>query len=866
MNRIRTFLAASSALLAICPAALAQAPADLSPWLQSLTPRNIGPTTMGGRISDIAVYEKEPRIFFVASASGGLFRTDNAGLTFDPVFDREGSISLGAAAVSQKDPNVVWVGTGEASSRNSVAWGDGVYKSKDGGKTWKNMGLKETMHISKVLIDPRNDDVVYVAALGRLWGSNPERGVYKTTNGGETWQLILKVDDKTGCIDLIMNPKSPDNLIAAMWQRERKAYDFTSGGPGSGIYRTENGGKVWSKVDRGVPRSNLGRVGLSFHRNDPKMVVASIEYKPSAEEMKGRTAESGAIRMNGGGIYLSDDSGKSFKFVNATNPRPFYFSMPRYDVQNPDLIYLPGVELSKSEDRGKTFKQQNTNVHPDWHVLWINPADPKHLISGTDGGAFESRDQGKTWRHLNGMAIGQFYAIGVDMRRPYWVYGGLQDNSNWGIPTQTSYGNIQYFHGVPLGGGDGFYNLVDPTDWRTVYSESQGGAAYRTDLVTGANRSIRPRGQGIRFNWNTPFAISAHNAKTLYFGGNKLFKSVNRGDNWEEISPDLTTNNPAKLSPGKNSVTPENTGAEQHCTIVTIGESPLKAGTIYVGTDDGLVQLTQDDGKTWTNLTPNIPGLPAEVWCSRVTASKWVAGRAYATFDGHRSNDFNPYVYVTEDFGKTWKKLNNGLPGNDSAYVIREGEKNPELLYLGTEMSLYVSLNRGENWTRFRSGNFPTVAVHDLLVHPVELDLVIATHGRSIWTVDVSGLEQLTTKEMEKDVAVFRPQDVLLLGRVGGTQWAGESGFAVNNSQPGTRIFYWLKSAPKGNVTITITDPAGVETTELRGVTNNAGLNVVTWNGRLNRLPVAGDYRIVLKVGDKEYTSSVKVVEAYLNK
>ena len=493
----------------------------------------------------------------------------------------------------------------------------------------------------------------------------------------------------------------------------------------------------------------------------------------------------------------------------------------------------------------------------------MNPKDPAHAFAGTDGGLFETRDQGKTWRHLNGMAIGQFYAIGVDMRRPYWVYGGLQDNQNWGTPTQMPSGRSLATDIVGLGGGDGFYNQADPNDWRTVYAESQGGAAFRVDLITGATRSIRPRETGLRFNWNAPFILSAHNSQVIYFGANKLMKSVNRGDAWVAISPDLTTNDPTKLEPGKNSVTPENTGAERHCTIVTIGESPTTPGLIYVGTDDGLVHVTKDEGKTWTNVTPAIPDLPAGLWCTRVVASKHAAGRAYATFDGHRSNDFKPYVYVTEDYGTTWTKLNSGLPDYDSVYVIKEGHINPDFLVLGSEMSLRFSLDRGKTWTRYRAGGFPTVAVHDLVIHPVELELVVATHGRSIWTIDVSGFERLTPKALEAPAAVFQPQDVLILGRTNPLSWSGDESWAVQNSQPGTKIFYWLKEAAE-KVEIVISNAAGTETFSVVRPPSAAGLNSVRWNGRVGRGIEAGDYTVTLRVGDKEYKTSAKVVEAYL--
>jgi len=833
--------------------------------LRNLNPRQLGPTNMGGRIMGIAVYERDPRIFYVASASGGLFKTQNGGITFKPVFEREGSISIGAVAVSATDPNIVWVGTGENSSRNSVAWGDGVYKSTDGGVSWTNVGLKDSMHIGRIVIDPKNPNVVFVGALGRLWGPNQERGVYKTTDGGKSWDRSLYVDDKTGVIDLEMNPNNNREIFAAMWQRLRKPYDFISGGSGSGLYKSSDSGKTWRHITKGLPNTNFGRIGLSFFRKNPKILIGTFEYKPDrkAEEAEKppakRPSDGGEVKNYAGGTYKSTDGGESWKRLNFLNPRPFYFSTPEQDPSDENRIYILGDNLWVSDDAGKTFRTPSIRVHPDHHAFWIDPNDSYHILDGNDGGLFVSRDKGLAWEQLNQLPIGQFYAVAVDMRRPYWIYGGLQDNSCWGIPTQTRHNGIAFYDSVALGGGDGFHVQVDPNNWSTVYSESQGGSISRTDLLTGQSRGIRPRLQGerIRFNWSTPFILSPHNPHTLYMGGNFLFKTVDRGDHWVPISKDLTTNDPSKQHAGDLSVTPENTGAETHCTIITISESPLKEGLIWTGSDDGQVNVTRNGGATWTNVTYNIPGLPSNTWCSRVLASKWVEGRAYATFDGHRGNDFKPYLYVTEDYGKTWKPLVSGLPNNDCLYVVIEGEKNRDLLYLGSEMSLRVSLDLGQTWTRFRT-KFPTVAVHDLLVHPRELDLVIGTHGRSIWTLDVSGLEQLSKDDLSKDVVVTTPQDVLLFARNGSDGWEGDRYYVAPNSQPGTHIMYYLKK-PAKDVSVVVSDIKGDRTQEYTGSTD-VGLNVVTWSGRLDgRMASQGDYKITVKVDGKEYVAAVHV-------
>lgn len=870
---------------------------------------------MGGRIMDLAVFEKEPRIFYVATASGGLWKTSNAGVTLSPVFDRENSVSLGAVTVSQSNPDVVWVGTGEGSSRNSTAWGDGVYRSTDGGKTWQHMGLTETRHITTILIDPKNENVVYVGALGRLWGPSEERGVYKTTDGGKTWNRVLYVNELTGVADLVMDPKNPRILLAAMWERLRKPYDWKSGGEGSGLYRSTDAGRSWKKIEKGLPPSPLGRIGLDHYRKDPRILIATVEYTPprqpqpvapttppeaaagrapaaAGQRPPGQAAggQGGAprppqvttnteipnIRFNGGGVFRSKDGGASWEKVNNLNPRPFYFSTPRQDPNDEKRMYVLAVSLHVSEDTGATFRAMRANIHADNHEMWINPANSHHMIIGNDGGVYETHDRGETWRHLNSMALGQFYAVAFDFRKPYWVYGGLQDNGSWGQPTQASRAGLSWWDAVGVGGGDGFHVQVDPNDWSTLYSESQGGAVSRWDLKTGAARSIRPRGadgERLRFNWSTPIVLSPHNSPTVYVGANKLFRSVNRGDSWVAISPDLTTNDPAKQRPGVNSVTPEDTGAERHCTIVTISESPLQPGVIYVGTDDGLVHVTRDGGKSWTNLTANLKGLPANTWCSRVTASKHFPGRVYATFDGHRSNDFKPYVFVSEDYGATWTSLAAGLPDYDCLYVIKEGERNPDLLILGSEMSLRFSLDRGKTWSRYRTG-FPTVAVHDVAIHPRDLDLVVGTHGRSIWTVDVSALEQLTSERLaSQEPFLAQPKAVLNMGWVPREPWDGDAVASVPNTQPGTTIYYYLPKDVAAEPTVTITPAGGGQGVTVRGPTvregatlrtqplgKTAGLHGAVWNGRFGqRVAAPGDYRVVLRVDGKEYVTSVKV-------
>jgi photosystem II stability/assembly factor-like uncharacterized protein len=820
-------------------------PANLSSgFYDVLRPRQLGPTTMGGRIMEIAVYEKEPRIFYVATASGGLWKTENGGITTRPVFHREASVALGSCAVDQNDPNRVWVGTGEGSSRNSTSWGDGVYLSEDGGTTWRNLGLQRSMHIPRVVLHPSNREVAYVAALGSLWGESDDRGVYKTSDGGKTWSRILFVDRRSGIADLVMNPRNPNELLAASWERMRTAYSWKSGGPGSALWKSGDGGKTWRKITRGLPSGPLGRIGLSYFRKNPRVVLATVE----AEH---------------GGVFRSTDGGESWTRVNVLNPRPFYFSTIHQDPTDEDRIYVLGVQFHVSADRGRTFRTVPMNIHVDHHAIWIDPKDSNHLLIGNDGGVAQSRDRGRTWEHINTMTLGQFYAIGFDMRKPYYVYGGLQDNGSWGGPTQTKSGGVEYHHWYGVGGGDGFYVQVDPNDWTTVYSESQGGALNRVDQTTGESRFIRPRapqGETYRFNWNSPIFISPHNSRTIYFGGNRLFKSVNRGDDWKVVSPDLTTNETSKLLRGFG-VTPEDTTAENHCTITTISESPRKQGVLWVGTDDGLVHVSQDDGAAWTNVTANIPGLPKNTWCSRVEASRHADGRCYATFTGHRNDDRKAYVYVTEDYGKTWTSLANGIPEGDACHVVREGRLNPDLLFLGTEMSLWISLNRGKTWQRYRAGDYPTAIVHDLAIHPRELDLIVGTHARSIWTIPVAPLEQLNAAALSKDVFLCRPSTAYLLGRITGRTWNGDRGFRSPNTQPGVTVYYYLRQEAKEAPRVRFSDVEGNVLGELASLSKAAGLNAAgPWGLRGNRgLLRRGAYRVTLTVDGQDYVTSFDV-------
>lgn len=811
--------------------------------LQAIAPRELGPVNMGGRVHNLAVYEKEPRIFYVATASGGLWRTDGGGVRFRPVFQYEDSVALGDVAVDQDNPDVVWVGTGEENNRNSTSWGDGVYRTEDGGRSWSHMGLKETRHISTVKLHPTNKAVVYAGALGALWNESDERGLYKSVDGGKSWSKVLFVNNRTGVIDMVMDPRRPDTLIVAMYERFRWPWRFESGGVGSGLYKSTDGGKSWRKITRGLPEgATLGRIGLSQFRKNPDVLIMTLEASA------------------GRGVYKSTDLGESWTFLNNLNPRPFYFSTPRIDPSEEERVYIPGVNFHFSVDGGKNFRTMQMDIHVDHHDLWIDPRDSNHMILANDGGVAQTRDRGATWEHLNNLPIGQFYAIGVDMRRPYWVYGGLQDNGTWGGPTQTNRGTVTFADFRFVNGGDGFHAQVDPTDWRIVYAESQGGALVRHNMETGERAFIRPRapeGESYRFNWSSPIHLSPHNPSTVWFGGNRLFKSVNRGDSWT-ASQDLTTNDPEKQR-NRGGVTPEDTGAERHCTIVTISESPLKAGVVWVGTDDGLVQLTQDDGKTWMEVGKNVPGVPAGTWVSRVAASRHVLGRAYVAFDGHRFGDKRAYLFVTEDFGASWQALGGSFPEHHVVYSFAEGHVNPDLLAVGTEMGLWVSFDRGGAWSRFhRENGFPTVRVDDLVIHPRELDLVVGTHGRSIWILPWAPLEQLTARAREQDVFLCRPGDVYSFGRVFPGWFEGDRVWGSPNTQPGTTFYYWLKGGTSEKVEVVVKTAGGEQVARLTG-TGRAGLNGVVWRpgGRLGTMRT-GDYVVELLVGDKSFTTTLR--------
>jgi photosystem II stability/assembly factor-like uncharacterized protein len=969
-------------------------------WAKAFTWRSIGPANMSGRITAISVYEADPSTYYVATASGGLLKTTNNGVTFTHQFDKETTVSIGDVCVAPSNKDIVWVGTGENNPRNSVSFGNGVYKSTDGGLKWTHMGLDKTYQIGKILIHPGNPDIVYVGALGRLYGSNEQRGLFKTMDGGKTWEKVFYTDANTGVIDARMDPSNPEVIYVAMWERRRDEYDSWPGGnipdgydsydpvkkwgPTAGIYKTIDGGKSFKKLTNGLPTCEFGRVGLDIYRKDPKVLFAVIDcakigmgtppkkaaIASNAEAgfrgedaegeggakvtrlIPGGAAETAGLKVDDiilkagdkpiatyeawttiageakagdkvllqvkrgdkkevieltyaerqvgkggfgggggggfggpgggtgtrpyaanyggqaanvqdrqgpnsheyGGVYKSTDGGETWKRINSINPRPMYFSQVRVDPSDDRYLYVLGVSLAVSRDGGKTFQQSQRGIHADQHALWIDPKDGRHQIIGTDGGFYTTYDRGQNWDHHNYFALGQFYHVAVCNKKPYWVYGGLQDNGCWGQPSMSLRGAGPLNEDViSLNGGDGYVCRVDPNDPDQIYAESQNGGMVRYHLKTNERASIRPgtqrgggfggggpaakkgdepepkkadepepkkeegeappaRGSRYRFNWNTPYIISNHNSQILYAGGNHVFKSVKKGDDWKIISPDITRT--------------------KHGSATAVAESPRNPDVLWAGTDDGYLWVTRNGGLNWTNVTEKV-GLKKPLWVATIETSRFSEGRAYVAFDAHRSDDDNPYLYMTDDFGQTWKPITGNLPMG-STRCLREDIKNQNLLYCGTEFALHVSLNRGKTWTKINN-NLPTVAVHEVAIHPTAGEIVAATHGRSLWILDVTALRQMATDKIKDEATLYKPNTV--------TRWQdmpsrGRSGrrFVGENPRPGAHVFFSLpKKAEK--VALEFLDIDGNKVAEMNGPTE-AGLHKLIWN--TSRRPPAG--------------------------
>lgn len=908
-------------------------------YLKRLTWRSIGPANMGGRITALSVFEADPCTYFVATGGGGLLKTENKGLTFKHHFDKQDTVAIGDVAVAPSDKKIVWVGTGENNPRNSVSYGDGVYKSTDGGDTWTNMGLKETFQIGKILIHPKDPNIVYVGALGRLYGPNPDRGLYKTTDGGKTWDKILFIDDKTGVIDMAMHPTEPDTLLVATYVRQRDLYDTNDPsvkfGPGAGLHRTTDGGKTWTKLAKGLPTCQLGRIGLDYYRKDPKIVYAIVESEqigtgpvqppaayfgvagPDSEDAKaelsqvvedgpagkaGLKAGDTIIEADGkpikayseviallqqkkpgdklklkrtradkteeievtlgerpqprqagqardprkpfldnlggqreniqsrqgdegwqyGGIYRSEDGGDSWTRVNSLNPRPMYFSLIRVDPSDDKYVYVGGVSLYRSNDGGKTFRSDGgRGVHADHHAMWVDPKDGRHILLGSDGGVYVTCDRMANWDHLNQTALGQFYDVAVDPRRNYNVVGGLQDNGTWGGPSrlmnQSGPVNEDWMR---IGSGDGFGVQIDPNDPNLIYWTSQNGGLGRRNIVTGEESSIRPAvdrtrrqaqgeadpGPRYRWNWNSPFVLSKHNSRIYYTAANVVFRSLDRGSDLKPISKEL-----CKTDKG---------------SATSISESPRDPAVLYVGTDDGALWVTKNSGADWSEISDKV-GLPKPMHVASIEASRYADGRVYVAFDGHRSDLDTPFIYVSEDFGQTWKSLNGDLP-RGSTRVLREDIANPDVLFVGTEFKAYASIDRGQSWTSLNT-NLPTVAVFELAVHPrAEVgEMVAATHGRSLWIIDATPLRQLTPAVLKSKAHLFQP-NTYQRGHSTPVRGRTNRRFAGENPANGVPIYYHL-AEKAGKISLKVFDAAGDPVRTL-AASGEPGLQRSSWD------------------------------------
>jgi len=796
--------------------------------LKSVHYRSIGPTRQSGRFVDFAVYDKKPSIFYAALATGGLWKTINNGITFEPVFDSNNTICIGDIAIDQNNPDVVWVGTGEANNSRTAYYGDGVYKSTDGGKTWKNMGLRESHHIGRIVVNPKDPDNVFVAAAGHLYSDNPDRGLYGTTDGGKTWKKILDIKDhekQIGVTDVALDPSDPEIMYAATYDKTRKPWTFNAGGPGSAIYKSQDGGKSWTKLAGGLPTGVLGRIGIDVSMSNPNIIYANIENNniqsmPFEERYKfmveGKDPKKSEI---GDEMYRSDDKGNSWKKVSPDGKDvgggpAYYYQQVRIDPVNPEHVYVLGISVWETLNGGKEWKDA-FNFGGDNHAMWIDPLDPKHIMLGYDHGMGISYDSGVNWYHPDFLAVGQFVAVGYDMDFPYNIYGGQQDNGSVkGPSTRKNGAAIRLEDWKSVGGGDGMFNEVDYNDSRWIYNESQFGTLTRTDQISGESKSIKYSKMD-RWAWNSPVLISSHNSKTIYHAGNKVVRSRNQGETWEEISPDLSTKDSSKMA---------GTGNITHCNIVTLDESPAKEGVLWAGTDDGKVWVTRDGGTKWEDVTGNIPGHQG-YWISRVNTSNADTGTAYVTSTGLRNDDFRPFIWKTTDYGKTWISLVSNLPKDESLCVIREHRNNPNLLFAGSTKSVYVSFDGGMNWNKLRN-NMPINPVEDIRIHPRENDLIVGTHGRSIWIADISYLQEINADILSKDFYLFKPEDKVKWNDPGGNM-SSSSNFAGESEPVGIPFTFYLKNAAK-NIKIEVLD--GVRVIYEATPVKTSGVNQIGWN------------------------------------
>ncbi|MBC8120370.1 MAG: hypothetical protein H7Y22_00865 [Gemmatimonadaceae bacterium] len=840
--------------------------------LRNFKARAIGPAAMGGRVSDIALDPNNPYSFYVALGTGGVMKTTDNGGTFKGIFEKEAVAAVGAVAVAPSDPKVIWVGTGEANDRNSSSWGNGVYRSVDAGETWTQVGLKDSKTIARIVVHPKDPKTAWVAAMGDLWGPSPGRGLYKTTDGGVSWKAVLAAPapyaDKVGCGDVVLDPKDPNTLYAALYGRERKPWAFL-GGPAytdgkdmGGIFKSTDGGASWKKLTRGLP-TGTGRIGLDIFRKNPAIVYAIVQSDEAG------TSDIRDVRSKSGGIFRSGDGGENWTRVNPLNPRPFYFSQIRVDPTDDRRVYVLGFTLHVSEDGGRSFREDYSKlVHPDHHALVVDPRSPKRLLLGTDGGPYQTYNAGANWAHLNTMAAGEYYRINVDMSTPYRICGGLQDNLNWVGPSMTrTKEGILNSDWTNIGGGDGFYCLFDDTDPDLVFAESQQGYLHSFHLKNGQTKELRPEpaeGQsGFRFHWNSPLIPSRHARSTMYLAGNRVFKLTKQGEQWRVISPDLSSRDPERT-------TTVGSGAENYGVVYTLAESPKLAGLLWAGTDDGKVWITRNDGTSWTDLTANLPAAAKGQWISRIEASSHDPQVAYMAVDAHRSLNYAPMAYRTGDGGATWQDITADLPAEGPVKVVREDPKNPDLLYTGTEFGLFVSLDRGKRWVRF--GELPTVAVDDLVIHPRELDLVVATHGRSLYIVDdLQPLQQVTPDVMGKEAYLFPPRSAQGAYPLPGfADFNGKAVYRGTNPAEGVLLSFYVKEYTSEPVKIAITNTADQPVANL---TSPAipGINRVNWDlmptkdllaeygSEGKKFVKPGEYKVTLSYGETKHTQKLKV-------
>jgi len=839
--------------------------------------RSIGPANMGGRISEIALVPGKPAQFLVGTGTGGLFKTTNAGTTFSPIFDEQPVLSIGSVAVAPSNPDILYVGTGEGNGRNSSTWGNGVYKSTDGGGTFTHVGLPDSRDIPRLAIDPKNPDIVFAAVMGHLWDASKERGLYRTTDGGRTWTPVLQIDENHGCIDVALDPSSPQRVYAAMYARRRSPWSFASGGFGDkgGIYVSVDGGRTFGRITEGLPKKT-GRIGLSVSAGAPGHVFAVIE----ADDAGSSPIDENLSKA--GGVFKSVDGGEHWARISRFDPRPFYFSKIVVDPKDENRIYVLGFNLSVSDDGGRTFRADGAVLpHVDWHTLVVDPNDTDRVLAGSDGGVYESRDRAKTWRYIDNVPLGEFYEIGLGMDFPYTICGGLQDNGTWCGPSRGTdlFGendekrkNISNRDWLTIWDGDGYYAQIDPRNPAIIYAESQQGFAGRVDLSTNRIKIIRPQPKegtpAFRFNWNSPLLLSRHDPEVLYLGGNHVFRLTRGGEAWEAISPDLSNRDVEK-------VVTTGSGAETHGTVVALAESPLKAGLLWAGTDDGNLHVTRDDGKTWQNVTTKLGAVPKGTYVSRLEASHFDPGTALAAFDGHRTGDNRPYLLETRDSGATWRSIAGNLPADGPVRVVREDPVSESLLFAGTEFGLYVSFDRGGHWVSLRGDSLPPVQVHDLQIHPRDHDLVAATHGRSLYILDdITGLEQMTAEAMAKPLVLFTPRPARGFYLLTKSAVWGNDRFGAKNP-PLATINYWVGEHNADGAKLTIVDAHGQTVRELTGPAER-GLNRITWDltrERQQRIDppeaqapgqtpfvAAGDYEITLSVAKEKVKGKLTVV------